>query len=88
MARPREQRELEEKWRLAVQRARQNYITAVNEFCQALEDRGTMAFPDSSLSVSKARTKETAALSEYRRVLEVFSQLLGGTIPQEDPPDD
>jgi hypothetical protein len=78
--------ELEELWKTRVRQAEQDYLRAKAESAKALEEqaRGRISSPDGHYGLIHALRMETAAVSEYTRVLRIFNDfILHGTVPKE-----
>jgi hypothetical protein len=78
--------ELEDVWRERLREARLKYQEASKAFRATWGEhfeKGLTADP--TLAIEQARNVETAALSEYMRVLRVFTDLIvHGKLPPED----
>ena len=80
-------RSLEDAWSERLRIALTCYRLAANEtrLMQAERENGLMPEPDGSFAYRRALQKEKEALAEYRRILQIFSDLtLDHKIPAED----
>jgi len=76
---------LEDRWRRQVQFAYSRYQTAKEAVNEAREIRADAPSPDGVFALSHALRIEAAALAEYKRVLQMFTDLLiDGKIPREE----
>ena len=78
---------LEDAWSMRLRIALTCYRLAANEtrLMQAQRENGLMAEPDGSFAYRQALEKEKEALAEYRRILQIFSDLmLYHKIPNDD----
>jgi hypothetical protein len=85
---PRNRQELEDFWCAKMQQALSRCRDATAECRKTLEERKALLAPspDCDLAVRLAIQGETDALAEYRRVLEIFTDLVvHGKIPEESP---
>jgi len=79
--------ELEELWRVRLERAAKLHKAASIEHHKALDDmrEGRTVPPDGSLAVRKAHLAESMALQEHMRVLRIFVDFtVYGKIPPEE----
>ena len=75
---------LEDRWRRQVHFAYSRYEAAKGAVDEARELRADAPSPDGVFALKHARRIETAALTEYKRVLQIFTDLLiDGKIPPE-----
>ena len=80
-------RSLEDAWSKRLRIALTCYRLAANEtrLMQAERENGLTPEPDGSFAYRRALQKEKEALAEYRRILQIFSDLLVyHKIPNED----
>jgi len=76
--------ELEQVWRTRLNESRTRYDLSVTQCRKVVEEQNQfpMPAPDGSFAVRKALTQESAARSEYMRVLRIFTDLVvQGKIP-------
>ena len=79
---------LENLWRERVKSARLRLEFARNYVAELQQDlrAGAIPSPDGAFAYQQALRAETAALAEFRRVLQVFTDLtIDGKIPDEKP---
>ena len=84
-------RELEAEWHQRLNRARSRYEEKLAIRKEMLAERSVWPInlqpdPDGRFALNLARQEESAARTEYMRVLKIFLQLiLHGTPPKEEP---
>ena len=77
-------RELEDEYRVRLEKARARYDTANKLFDAAVSEVGHAPHPDGSLAVRLARIRASAAHKNYMRVLQAFNALIiYGMIPED-----
>ena len=80
-------RTLEERWRAKLRESRDRYYDLAgqcSQLCEEVKD-GMVPYPDGSFALARARRATSTALSEYRRVAEIYAKLVvSGNIPEPD----
>ncbi|HKE24664.1 MAG TPA: hypothetical protein VKB88_20020 [Bryobacteraceae bacterium] len=78
---------LEDLWRTKMQAAHERYREAAvqSQSVMRKQQEGLLIGADGFHAAQKALREESAALSEYRRVLNIFTELLvGGRLPTQE----
>jgi hypothetical protein len=80
--------ELERVWQAHVRSARQRYEEESSEFSRVTADfrEGLYQASDGGTALRLARRRESLALNEYMRALQIYTDLvLKGILPEEPP---
>jgi hypothetical protein len=80
--------ELELVWQAQVRGARQRYEEEARKFSQIATEfqQGLYQTPDGGVALHLARQRESLALNEYMRILQIYTDLvLRGILPEEPP---
>jgi hypothetical protein len=79
---------MEDLWRERMQNARMAYVDArrATRVAESQYPRGVTPAPDGAFAINQALKIENAALSEYRRVVAIFTDLVvHGKVPPAVP---
>lgn len=77
---------VEQYWRQRL-KAHRAYLSACEQHKRMVEEmiKGGISIPDGSFAIAKARRAESAALSEYRRLVGIYKRaVLGQDVPLGD----
>lgn len=78
------QKELEESWRLRLEEALCQYHATRDEYHSLLAGVPDGVPPNPDGALARARQAESMALAEYRRVLQIFTDLtIHGKLPED-----
>jgi hypothetical protein len=78
--------ETEAFWIEKLEEANRKYQSATARYRRLLQEKVEAPSPSSGGTLEQARQAESEALSEYTRVLKIFTDLtVNGTIPKEQP---
>ena len=76
--------DLERKWRVRVDAARQRHLESKRAFEAGVEQGGDSSLAGGGEKMSQARQAECSALDEYNRTLRIYTDLiLYGKVPEE-----